>query len=80
LQSLLVYGLNDIEILSREIFVAEGRGGEELWLLKRPFEVCQSASGTSPFKFFEGEAELQMCQVQTFTGRRTGAWNEPMLS
>jgi hypothetical protein len=28
---------------------------EELWLLKRPIDICQS--GTSPF--FEGEAELQ---------------------
>jgi len=52
---------------------------EELWLLKRPINICQS--GTSPF--FEGEAELQnppniapVCQ-QTFTGRRTAAWNEP---
>jgi hypothetical protein len=35
--------------------VAEGRGDEELWLLKRPIEIRQS--GTSPF--FEGEAELQ---------------------
>jgi len=52
---------------------------EELWLLKRPINICQS--GTS--LFFEGEAELQnppniapVCQ-QTFTGRRTAAWNEP---
>ena len=36
-----------------------------------------------PDTFFEGEAELQICQTlclfaqQTFTGRRTAAWNEP---
>ena len=60
----------------------EGRGDEELWLLKRPIKIRQS--GTSPF--FEGEAELQMCQTlrlfaqQTFTGRRTAAWNEPTAS
>jgi hypothetical protein len=35
--------------------VADGRGDEELCLLKRPIEIRQS--GTSPF--FEGEAELQ---------------------
>ena len=34
-----------------------GGGDEELWLLKRPIEICQSGTTWSPF--FEGEAELQ---------------------
>ena len=50
-----MYGYIDIEILRMENIRAEGCGDEELWLLKRPFEIRQS--GTSPF--FEGEAELQ---------------------
>ena len=61
--------------------MAEGHGDEEQWLFKRPIEIRQS--GTSPF--FEGEAELQKSQTlrlfaqQTFTGRRTAAWNEPII-
>ena len=39
--------------------MVEGCGDEELWLLKCPIEIYQS--GTSPF--FEGEVELQMCQI-----------------
>ena len=55
--------------------MAEGGGDEELWLLKRPIEIRQSV----PSPFFEGEAELQnpLFAQQTFTGRRTAAWNEP---
>ena len=58
-----------------ESFVAEEGGDEELWLLKRPIKIRHF--GTSPF--YEGEAELQntLFAQQTFTGRRTAAWNEP---
>ena len=62
--------------------MAEGEGEDEAQcVFKRPIEIRQS--GASPF--FEGEAELQnepniapVCQ-QTFTGRRTAAWNEPRV-